>query len=203
MAVEAAKKTRGLVCTWESPDGVEIFKTYFSSTCGGCTQSAERMHREDDIPPLAGGIRCLYCQHSPFYWWGPVRLSKQEITRSLRAHYPYFEKLGVIDDLAIVEKSSCGRPVRLRLRDEQGRSKELAAEDFRLAMDIGGLVLKSSFFRPVVEQASIVFTEGRGFGHGMGLCQYGADGMARNGGATAEEIVRFYYPGARVRRAYK
>jgi len=201
-AVKAARATRGLVCTWDSPTGERIFKTYFSSTCGGCTQAAAEVKQGEDIPPLSGNIRCRYCRHSPAYRWGPVRLSKEEITQALRERFPRFEGMGVIEDMEILEESSCGRPMRMRFIDGEGRGKELGAEDFRLAVDSGGQRLPSSFFTPVVEEGKIVFTEGRGFGHGMGMCQYGADGMAREG-ASAREILRFYYPGCRIKRAYK
>ena len=54
---------------------------------------------------------------------------------------------------------------------------------------------------------SFTFTEGsvridgRGFGHGVGLCQYGAEGMSRKGRGFVD-ILRYYYPGAVLERAY-
>ena len=45
------------------------------------------------------------------------------------------------------------------------------------------------------------FHDGRGFGHGVGLCQWGAQGMAAEG-KTAEDILQFYYPGAVIVRSY-
>ena len=45
------------------------------------------------------------------------------------------------------------------------------------------------------------FTNGRGFGHGVGLCQFGAEAMARSG-YNAASILNFYYQGAMVRSAY-
>ncbi|MFW6133897.1 MAG: cell division protein, partial [Planctomycetota bacterium] len=51
------------------------------------------------------------------------------------------------------------------------------------------------------EGNDIVFADGRGFGHGVGLCQWGAQGKAE-AGWSAERILEFYYPGARLIRAY-
>jgi len=48
---------------------------------------------------------------------------------------------------------------------------------------------------------NLVSIVGRGFGHGVGMCQYGAEGMARQG-KSAQAIVRHYYPGASIERAY-
>jgi len=46
-----------------------------------------------------------------------------------------------------------------------------------------------------------VLEDGRGFGHGVGMCQYGAEYLAEHG-KTAEEILRYYYPGVQLVRAY-
>ena len=48
---------------------------------------------------------------------------------------------------------------------------------------------------------AIEFHDGRGFGHGVGLSQWGAEDKARRGW-TAEKILEFYYPGAGIFRAY-
>jgi stage II sporulation protein D len=46
------------------------------------------------------------------------------------------------------------------------------------------------------------FVRGRGFGHGVGMCQCGAEGMARQG-KTAQQILSYYYPGSSIVRVYK
>jgi stage II sporulation protein D len=200
-AERAVKETAGLVCTWDSPDGERIFCTYYSSTCGGSTQDAGPVKNDASIPPLAGGVPCDWCKDSPSYRWDPVRLEKRFITMRLREKYSLFRSLGLIDSISIAQSTPEGRPVRFLLKDEVGRTAELEAENFRLAVNPDGRTLKSTWFTPVVERQHIVFTEGRGFGHGMGLCQYGADGLAR-AGRNAVEILTYYYPGSRVTRAY-
>ena len=52
-----------------------------------------------------------------------------------------------------------------------------------------------------IGEDEVVFENGRGFGHGLGLCQWGGEGQAREG-RSAAEIIRFYYPGAKLSRAY-
>jgi stage II sporulation protein D len=47
----------------------------------------------------------------------------------------------------------------------------------------------------------IVFTDGRGFGHGVGLCQFGAEAMA-NAGRDVVQVLQTYYPGAQIERVY-
>ena len=83
----------------------------------------------------------------------------------------------------------------------EGLIVELEAEIFRLSVDPTGRIVRSTFFVPVVEQDAVVLTGGRGFGHGMGLCQYGAAALA-DAGWQASRILRFYYPGSQLTRAY-
>jgi stage II sporulation protein D len=199
-AARAVRETRGLVCTWDSPEGPRVFPTYYSSTCGGCTRVARVRSNEPAFSPLCGGVLCDYCRHSPVYRWEPLRLDKSVVTAKLRRQYPLFSSIGQIEAIEVVE-SVQGRPVRLKLLDGRGRSIDLDAEDFRLSLDSSGRLLKSTYCVPVSQGATFVFTEGRGFGHGVGMCQYGADGMAR-AGKTPGEILRHYYPSTELIRAY-
>jgi stage II sporulation protein D len=75
----------------------------------------------------------------------------------------------------------------------------LHAADFRLAL--GASDLRSTYILGIERAAGGVVFKGGGWGHGVGLCQHGAMGMARKG-YGAEEIVAHYYPGALVKRAY-
>ena len=75
----------------------------------------------------------------------------------------------------------------------------MLAERFRLA--VGSMVVKSTDFGVRVIDGQVVFEHGRGFGHGLGLCQWGMQGQAL-AGKRAGEIVRFYYPGSRLTRVY-
>ena len=60
--------------------------------------------------------------------------------------------------------------------------------------------LRSSFFRSVVNRNTVTF-DGFGFGHGVGLCQYGAEALAK-AGKPYYEIVQWYYPGVELVQAY-
>jgi len=93
-----------------------------------------------------------------------------------------------------------GRPVLLAVADANGRKIYLKAEDFRLA--VGPDRLKSTWCHIVDAGREVRFVDGRGYGHGVGMCQYGADGMAR-AGKNAVQILLYYYPGAHLERAYR
>jgi stage II sporulation protein D len=200
-AIEAVRYTRGIVCTWTSPAGERIFCTYYSSACGGMTQNVANCKPVPSIPPLAGGVRCNYCRiaRGQAYRWGPVRLSKRDVTDRLVSRYPGLAELGAIRAVEVARKTRHGRAVRIRLVGSTGRAKELVAEDFRLA--VGSRTMRSTDCRITDAGDAILLTDGRGFGHGMGLCQWGMQGQAL-AGRKAGEILKFYYPGAHLTRAY-
>ncbi len=200
-AIQATKYTEGIVCIYDDGKQSQIIRTYYSAACGGMTQSAAIFGAEDDIAPLAGGVACDYCRIAPgnTYRWEPVRLTKHEIFRRIVARYDSLRSLGTLRDLSIVQRSAQGRPVTIRLRGKDDQHHDMLVEQFRLA--IGGNQLRSSDFRMRVSGETVIFDNGRGFGHGLGLCQWGMEGQAREG-KSAAEILRYYFPGSRLQRAY-
>ncbi len=199
-AMRAVLDTCGVVCSWPSPIGEKIFCTYFSSACGGRSQDAARVFNSPTITPLSGGVNCTYCRiGGNAYRWGPVRLSKSELTRLLVDRFPQYGQLGTIETIEAISWAEDGRPLRLRLRAAGGQSSEVDSYPFRLA--IGGHRLRSNHFEVVDQGGSVEFRNGRGFGHAVGLCQWGAEGQARMG-RKASQILAFYYPESRLRRAY-
>jgi stage II sporulation protein D len=82
---------------------------------------------------------------------------------------------------------------------------EIAAEDFRWAMNAPrdrATTLKSGDIEvKVSKSAGTAEISGRGFGHGVGLCQHGAQAMAKSG-ASAKKILDRYYPGASIVRGW-
>lgn len=200
-AALAVEGTCGVVCTWMSPRGERIFCSYFSSTCGGYTQAAGPVKNVTTIPPLSGNMKCDYCRHSPWYEWSPVGIDKKTVTERLRQKYPKFKEIGPIEQIKVANQTEYGRPVRLHLLDARGRGIQLEAENFRLTVDPKGRDLRSTFFKIRDDGNKFSFVDGKGFGHGLGLCQYGADGMAR-AGANAAYILRYYYPQSHLKRAY-
>ncbi len=204
-ANEAVDATAGIVCAWESPHGRKIFCTYFSSTCGGMNQNVVNVKGGETIPPLKGGVNCEYCKGSEWYRWKKVRLTKESITEFVkpylvRSRYTNAERLGVIDEIKILTRTPSGRAVRLQITDRDGLTFNMRAEDFRLLIN-NGQQIKSTFFEIKNESGAITFSDGRGYGHGIGLCQHGAEGMARKG-YKAGQILQHYYPECILVKAY-
>ena len=113
-----------------------------------------------------------------------------------------------IRSIDIMSVNAANRPTRLAIHDSTGRVLQLRAEDFRRAVNYAregeptpkDRLNSSHLSKVTVKGAEIQFV-GQGFGHGVGMCQYGAQSMARSG-ANALLILRTYYPGAAVVRAY-
>jgi stage II sporulation protein D len=202
---EAVLSTEGIVCAWDSPQGRKIFCTYFSSTCGGANVDVVQVKGGAAVKPLSGGVTCPYCKQSEWYLWEPKKVSKERITNDVKPYlvrggYSRADKLTLIDDIKVIQRTASGRPVMLRLTDRNGLIVDMRAEDFRLILDNGRLI-KSTQFEIVNEGAYISFVKGRGYGHGIGMCQHGAEGMARKG-RTAGQILQYYYPGCVLVKAY-
>jgi len=195
----AVEQTYGRILTWSSPQGEKIFCAYYHSTCGGVTQSVANLLPVRAIPPLAGGVRCGACSHSRYFRWGPVSVSKQAVTDTLRRRWDLFNRLGRIEHIVPIKTTPEGRLVWLRLIDDRGVAVRMRAEQFRLA--VGSTVMRSTWCRILERPDEFVFTDGRGFGHGVGMCQYGADGLARSGWDW-RRILLHYYPGCHITKAY-
>jgi stage II sporulation protein D (peptidoglycan lytic transglycosylase) len=201
-ARRATTYSRGVVATWTSPQGERIFCTYYSSCCGGVTQRAANcMPDAPDIPPLRGEVRCVGGKAAPRskYRWPTVEISKSELTSKLASRGKAIRQLGRIERVSIVERTPSGRPKVFELTGSSGERRRMVAERFRLA--VGSRRLLSANFDVKVSRESVKFINGKGFGHGVGLCQWGMQAMAV-GGTPAADILQHYYPTMHLTRAY-
>lgn len=202
----AIEKTAGKVLVCRQPDGTEdIFGAYYSSTCAGHTENSKNVFG-DEFEPLKG-VPCKYClkiTKSDFLNWPTVYVTKKKLNKRLFERYPQLKKLGSIEQISAVSASrydGLTRITRIKLIDANGVSDTLRAEDFRLAVDPTGAKIKSAAFEIQNTGNRWAFAGGKGYGHGVGMCQCGAQGMARKG-KSAEEILSYYYPGSKIKKIY-
>ncbi len=189
---EALRATRSLVM---SHSGRPI-EGLFHSTCGGHTSANQGVFGGRPLPYLQGVDDRDYCAASPHSVWSS-RIPLEKIStvlaeeERLRANIP-------LHGLAAGEREPGGRVFSLRLAGP--RSGEIATMEFlsRIGKAVGWNQVKSNWFDVAVEEGFAVF-HGRGLGHGVGLCQWGARGMALSG-ARFDAILRHYFPGAQLRR---
>jgi stage II sporulation protein D (peptidoglycan lytic transglycosylase) len=180
-AREAARATAGQVLTWQG----RVFPTFYHSDSGGFTEAAQSVFSGDGVPPLEG-IRDEFSMESPNYTW-TVTLPLAVIGERLRRGGL---EIGQVTRLTVLERTSSLRVARLAVEHSRG-TVTLRGADFRRM--IGYDALKSTLFVPVAQDGVVRF-EGRGWGHGVGLSQFGAKGMADRGYAYPQ-ILEHYYPG--------
>lgn len=200
-------KTWGQTLICKQPDGTtDIFPAYYSSSCGGHTENSKNIFGGKFFEPL-DGTPCPYCKHvakKNFYKWPTVEFKKNTVSAKLLKRYPSLKKLVKITAITAFKQSdydNCSRITMIKLIGSNGKSDFLRAEDLRLAIDPTGMKIKSTIFKIVDKNDKWAFEQGRGFGHGVGMCQCGAQQLARLG-KTAEEILSFYYHGSEIKNIY-
>lgn len=202
---EAVRSTHGQVLTCGADGDERVFMAQYSSSCGGRVNGARVLRDAEDIAPLRGGQECDDCASSSRYRWAPVRIAKADLHRALAASYKAAGDLPDVAELRPAGQTPHGRIVWVDVLSADGRSIRLRADDVRLALLRSGVPGARSLYSMNCSLRtlpnSIEFYDGKGFGHGVGLCQWGAQGKAVKG-ATGEEILEFYYPGAKILRAY-
>lgn len=206
---KAVADTAGVVVAWANAAGhPQIFKAYFSSCCGGISQSAAEAFGETYIPPLSDQDVHSACRASPKFNWGPVVIEKSELSRRFklygqRGNRPE-QNIGTITHVEPQYQNRWGRPVRFLVTDSKGNKFSLSGEEFRWAVNTGATensVLYSSFVKIIDDSDQIRFVEGHGWGHGVGMCQWCAEKRAEDG-LRHEDIVLAAFPTAVLVRAY-
>jgi len=204
-AWRAVRETHGMVLAAGPAGREKIFRAHYSACCGGRTNNVYVLYGPRvDSGPLVGGVVCADCQACERYRWAPVSVPKEVIQRALSRCYQQAPALGAVQAVEVVEELD-GRPVWINVMGRNRQQLRIRAEDLRLALlrdpTSGVRGLYSMNCRLHDRGRSIVFEDGRGFGHGVGLCQWGAEAKARRG-MTVEQILSIYYPGARLFQAY-
>jgi stage II sporulation protein D len=182
---EIAESTRGLVGLYDGG----LFCTYYCAVCGGKTVEGSEIFK--DAAPILASVTCEGCRDARLYRW-EAEMTKRDAEAALR---PLLgrggKKLGTLKSLQPAQRAARGATAQYVLRDER-QSFQVTGAALRQALGPKGLY--SPNFDVQDRGQKLVFS-GRGHGHGVGLCQWGARGMAQQG-ATAEQIFRHYYGGA-------
>lgn len=186
-AKKAVAMTRGQVLYGE--DG--LIQAYFHSSCGGNTSSAREVWGFGQAQ--LKGVYCGQCGDAPYARWN-LSPDPRELESAVRTLYPEVE---AIRSLGIHKRSTDGR-VRTLFVDTPGGRVLIDAGEFRKAM--GYKRLPSTRFS-LKNAGSRIIVTGEGYGHGVGLCQWGARGSAIRG-MNYRQILAKYYPGTEIRRAY-
>lgn len=182
----AVRETTGQVLLWEG----EVFPAFYHAESGGYTEDPRAVFAAPNMPGLHA-VRCDFSAGSPHFSWSlDVRLT--DLSEMLRRHDM---AVGAVTAVEVAERSPSLRAATVVVRGTRGAA-QLRGNDFRRI--VGYETLRSTLFAVVVEGGWARFS-GRGYGHGVGMCQWGAKAMAEQG-HTARQILEFYYPGATFAR---
>lgn len=161
----------------------------FHSTCGGATENAENIEGNKTL--YLRKVLCDYCVDSPYYKES-LEMTLEEIE----------EKLNIGTTKAFSEKGSIIEGIiEDVIRDDAGRIKSIkfGGRHFK-GLDVMNFIgLNSTRFgwKPIAFRIEM-----QGKGDGLGMCQYGANGMAKQG-KTSEEILKYYFTGIQIKKFEK
>ncbi|MDD3853628.1 MAG: stage II sporulation protein D [Syntrophomonadaceae bacterium] len=170
----AVNATRGEVMLYDG----KLIDALYHSTCGGCTADAEEVW--GNSVPYLKAVKCQYCMQSRFY------NSKQNISwNDLRKQLNLKER---IYEIKIIPYRPAGRA-----REVIINGRHFSASSVRHDLD-----LPSTWWQFKTNSNGIIINS-RGYGHGVGMCQYGANGLAISN-KSYEQILRKYYTGVSLEK---
>lgn len=188
--------------------------TPYHSTCGGSTAGvSEVWYDQPDQPYLRPvsdkipGTNNYYCDPSPRFSWTQSYdgAGLRSVMEKYLATYSRAPKSGVgkITNIREQGRTPSGRVAALAVQTESG-TYTLRGNDIRFVLrDPKGAILNSTSFTFTKEtnggEVSSFTVNGRGYGHGIGMCQWGAIGRAR-AGQNYRTILETYYPGTTIGR---
>ena len=212
LADAAIAATEGLVLMY----GGRVVSAPYYSTCGGSSAAPDEVWRSRNEPFLQAvsdripGTDRHYCDIAPrFRWersWKGDSLSTI-VERYLRSYTQApAGPLGGLKNVLVDGRTPSGRVAAIIVQTDRGEYR-VRGNDIRYVLrSSGGELLNSTYFSPEVVSAADgrlarLTLRGLGYGHGVGMCQWGAIGRAR-AGQDFRTILRTYFPGTSVARAY-
>jgi len=214
---KAVRATRGIVVL---RDGGGLADIRYSASCGGHGEDNDHVWGGEADPSLRGkvdapgkskfstvddgNIDAFLDQGNDAAWCGKATMGKgryrwtndveaADLDALVAKHYPKVGKVKAFDPL---ERGVSGRISRLEIEGSKGTV--VAEGDLHIRRLLGGL--KSSLFVVELDGSTWKF-RGAGFGHGVGMCQVGAIGMAE-AGKDHEAILGHYYRGTHLHQLY-
>ncbi|MFV0422830.1 SpoIID/LytB domain-containing protein [Oleidesulfovibrio sp.] len=183
----AIKATRGNILVY----GSGIALAFYHSHSGGVLEDDSSVwdvnmpYYSAHADPVSNRVKKMTWRHS---------IKKSDVAQMLRSRgYP----VSKVSSITVLQRSSSGRVLRVRIMTDKG-GVEMTSNPFRLM--IGATKMKSTLCNIGTSGNNITF-HGVGYGHGVGMSQWGAEGMAREG-AGFKQILAHYYPGTSIRTLY-
>ncbi len=186
--IRAVSETSGMVLLDKKH---QVVKAYYHADCGGKTSSSQAVF---GTKGLVGGAIDSSCPANPKARWN-FRISRDELSKRLKRFFHASEEFLGVNSLKVRVLPQDERIEEVVVKIEDGESRTIKAQEFRNML--GYQELRSTRFQIHQTEDEFVFS-GTGFGHGVGLCQWGTRAMA-NQGAQSHQILSHYYPGLELK----
>lgn len=187
--------TKGKVLTYKN----RYVKGWYSASCGGISALAkEGLAYKGPEPPYMKSVKCPEDEVIPddeLYW--NTTLTSAEINNALAKING--KSIGNVNKMTVSQRSKSQRATSLRFSGNTG-TVTVPGADFRIAANpekVRSIWISSQ----ISNQPGSIGIKGRGFGHGVGLCQWGAYALAKNN-KTPEQIVKHYYPKVEISKIW-
>jgi len=190
LILEAVEATQGEILRDQNND---LADSYFSASCGGATANMTTLWGGSS-PPYLRGVRDEYCGNEAHGSWTDT-ISETQLLKALQTD-PRTNVGERLANVSVLRTDASGRAELIAL--EGNRRVTIKGWDFKIIIGraLGWNLLKSSHFEITRSGSNFIF-RGRGFGHGLGLCQEGAHVMAERG-ANYRQILTKYFPSTHV-----
>ncbi len=208
VASEAVESTRTLVLKYAD----RVVNAPYHSTCGGTTSAASEVWRSDDEPYLRPvsdripGTNRYYCDVAPRFRWTKT-FDVPALNAAVARYLAAYTRVppggpGTVREVTIASRTPSGRVGTITITTDRGNFIVRGNDTRFVLRSSDGELLNSTYFSVEASQSSSgslaqLTLRGTGYGHGVGMCQWGAIGRAR-AGQDFRTILRSYYPGTSV-----
>lgn len=220
-ASQSVDRTSGLVLMAEKKGKSVPLKAFYHSTCGGKTELPQNVWGKNYVG-FKKRVRCPYCKKSPRYGW-KYDLTLEKLRSAIlngaeeegapknwpRVWKPLV-KTGSLEKFNIIKRANSRRASEIKMLWKLGESespiyRELSMSASRFRSWMGSMRIRSTAFqaRTIKRGDQVVSYQfyGKGYGHGVGMCQWGAKVMGEKGYNMAK-ILKHYYPQAFLKRLW-
>lgn len=197
---KAVEETENKILTYDG----KIATIFYHSTCGGHTEAAHNIFTNKEIPYMTGieDGNSAYCNISPKFEW-EESYGSQDLIKRLKKSKLLKNGNYKLENVYINSRFSSGRVKEMIFEvlneDNQDKNVSIFGNEIRSVIRTANNknILWSTFF-DVSFDGKVIEISGKGFGHGVGLCQYGAISLSRKGWSY-DDIIEHYFPGTEIK----
>nr|MCR4662482.1 SpoIID/LytB domain-containing protein [Endomicrobiaceae bacterium] len=186
---KAVLDTKGEVVFYDN----DLAQTFFHSSCGGHTENPKYVWQwKTDTPKYLKGVKDNYCKKNPHQTWKTTIPETTIREKLIKAGY----KIGKIKKISTSGTTTAKAAKEIIVKHSKGTLK-LNSYTFRCT--ISPDKIKSTSIKSIKFKNKNFTFEGKGWGHKVGLCQWGAKAMGDKN-ISYKKILKFYYPGTTIRK---